>query len=816
MGKSLQGWVSSCSLGSTAIASNRYLSLLGSCHMDEGTNTPSTAATKLADGAPGHVVDFGGTIRKLYCKLINNDLASAMQLTVRVNEVTTTCLVQIPAGQSGDILGTGEATFVAGDYIDVQVYMPAVVTGDATVLGGIWCEMETTGGHFGVYNSNFHHVILGDIRTRDEEGGGVAGIDYFASGITGTTAVGSSKTGALAEDVTPASGVPPPAITAVHTDNQDMAGPCEQLVRVPGTFTTGRMRAIEWDWTDAPEVGDTHRTATWALRKNGADVASIYSFDSEDPDSATGAWKTCTPNTAVISGDLICYSLYNYAAPDAYDSIQEGPNIPPKTRRAGSISTRGTSLNFAATTDAENPLDIFIGVDWGNDYVSPDRVPRVFDGTFYGPIAEAVSAQFDGDSTSFNITTAELTMPSCTALRNLRVLASGVTGGSCRVTVIVDRHRTAEFVLVTTNGWTEYTGDDVIVPEGCKVCLQYTNTAFDGLIEGVAITQLASSDADQCIPCEDDDGGGGQPPPRGGPVCPDSSWSFAELREQVFKLIGEDPDAPVYWTDAEIGRYVNDAYVAIAKDTKSIEYIEAIQLEADDGGGTLSGNVGPIFRATWDDIKIDNVTKWELDRTVPNWEAQAGQVTNYVTTLHDQRAIRTYKEWDGTTTNAQDLFQEGAYTYSEWANGDPYVEDARVYTGSPAKAYVAITGHTAVTATNKPGSGTDWETYWVPLALMVWCVKTPSFMSDDTDYPEIRPWSQYAIAYMAASKALSKYSEVRNVALAQAYESLADDYVSLLKGIVAQRTPERLMTMSGGWGGGRSRIPIQYPPLVEE
>ena len=276
----------------------------------------------------------------------------------------------------------------------------------------------------------------------------------------------------------------------------------------------------------------------------------------------------------------------------------------------------------------------------------------------------------------------------------------------------------------------------------------------------------------------------------------DDALTLSEMRTRVFRMLGEDPDNPVYWTSAEVGRYVNDAYVEAARETKALEYVEAIALTSGSEAGTLSDYVGQIFRVTWDDNKIRNATKWELDRTEFDWENLTGEITHYVTTLQDNRTISTYKAWDGTTYNSWGPWQSGAYTYSAWADATAYDVGDRVTvtTSDITFAYYCIDDHTSDEANDKPGSGTNWTTYWTPLALMVWATKHPAVLTDN-DECELPQWSHLGVCYRAAAKALRKYFEHRNESLAEVYDALATDYLKLLRGHVANRTPEKTVTM---------------------
>ena len=284
-------------------------------------------------------------------------------------------------------------------------------------------------------------------------------------------------------------------------------------------------------------------------------------------------------------------------------------------------------------------------------------------------------------------------------------------------------------------------------------------------------------------------------------------------------MLGEDSAAPVYWTSDEIGRYINDAYSEACLDTKALEFIEGVVLTSGSEVASLSYYVSSILRVTFDDRKLENITKRELDRSDTDWEALSGTVSHYVTSLESHNAISTYKAWDGTESYGYNLFfDDGLYVYTRWALSTVYAVDARAThdlataTGNRV-AYCCILFHTA-SATTEPGVGATWESYWVPIALMVWAVKNPYKMVLSADEPELPPWCHIALAYSAASKALMKYGEQRNEAAAKVYAALAEEYWVMLRAIVSNRTPERLVAMSSGSPRKHSVRPYPWPPAV--
>lgn len=314
---------------------------------------------------------------------------------------------------------------------------------------------------------------------------------------------------------------------------------------------------------------------------------------------------------------------------------------------------------------------------------------------------------------------------------------------------------------------------------------------------------------------KDSDSGGGNG--GDGDSCPESIL-FGGLKRQALTMLGEDPSAPIYWTSDEIGRYVNDVYSDVCLDTKAVEMIEAVFLNG--ATATTSDMVAQVFRVTFEDKRLLNITKIEMDKSGYDWENETGLVTHYITNQQDHHTLRVFKEWDGTAyPTLNQFFDDGAYTYSAWvlgntiAVGDRVTNDWPSLTGNTA-GYVCTTAHTATAAT-EPGVGVSWETYWSPLCLVVWATKNPPLMTADDDEPELPPWSHLGLAFGAAAKALKKYGEQRNDICASAYQAMADSYWKMLKGLIGNRSTEQTMMMSS-MGGQRTRgvRPYPWPPLV--
>jgi hypothetical protein len=292
----------------------------------------------------------------------------------------------------------------------------------------------------------------------------------------------------------------------------------------------------------------------------------------------------------------------------------------------------------------------------------------------------------------------------------------------------------------------------------------------------------------------------------------------------VYNLLGEglvnagSITESVYWSNEEISRYVSDSYREIARDTKALEEVFPLTTTENVAEYTLSAQILLLIRVSYDNRKLDNTTKWELDRTEHDWENQTGYVSHYVTSQQRNRRIRLYKAPEvsaGTTFTG-----EGEYGV---------VID--IDDGTNTYLFSTELGVTADT------DGGDWtsdfsselgEIVYIPSSennLEVWATKLPDtwglitstdgLPSNFSELMELPRWSHMAVCYRAAAKALRKHGEQRDARKAQAYDALANDYIVLLKGHVSNRSAEYLVTM-GARGMRGTRRPKPWDQLVEE
>lgn len=116
-------------------------------------------------------------------------------------------------------------------------------------------------------------------------------------------------------------------------------------------------------------------------------------------------------------------------------------------------------------------------------------------------------------------------------------------------------------------------------------------------------------------------------------------YTLTALRERVLRLLGEDPNDPIYWDGDEIDRYLNDTYAAMARDSKAYQFSESIAVVA----GTATYSLDPMtlkLRSVYlDKTPLRNVTPYEMDRLRAGWGFQS-KSWGYITSQQSPLTIR--------------------------------------------------------------------------------------------------------------------------------------------------------------------------------
>lgn len=815
-----------------------------------GTSASSSTEERHPE-ALNYVAGFAGTIRNIAATCRFNARDVPTYIVVQINGVDSVCVCTIPAVVPGTtevpgvVFSEGEAEFVEGDVIrgiirSASVYsndddndsildrdeVPVVPEDNEINFGAILAELDAPAyvilSNGGANQKFWHYTTTDDPETEQKNvyvGGGVGGefTAWYAIDNVGVTLEFRSE-----ENVLP------------HIQGK---------IRSPGTAKN--LRAYVEGVASVVQViaQPSDGTVNGHFTKNGSDTGMVITT----PPDLVGetlfalALEDTENEATVADGDLVnfCWRWpHELDTSNDFEGIPDDPINPPivggdnsgAVDSSAEFAARGMSVEIHSGGET---ADLFVhewGSGWGEgnyeagyDFIGGGLVDTGQVDEDGEPIYEFVyprpSERYNflspftqlGPTTEIECTAG---LPTCTRFSNTRFYCGAYNGDAPLVIrSFIDGVQGNQVVTIDGVGWFEDTENTDDVGQGSS--FYYRSEVADSAtscfarIDTLGITTTETECPEGCTYLRGCEG----------------SLYLEDLKERTQRMVAEDPAEPLYWTDAEMRRYVNDAYTEICRETKALESIEGVALTADSEAAALSPRVVQIFRATFDDRKIENITKAELDRCEIDWESQAGYVSNYVTTQQDQRTISTFKAWDGSTYNAEGNFlPDGYYTYETWTLTTDYAIGDRVTVTSDAApflgrtfGYEAILQHTSGT-TSAPGIGATWETYWVPIALQVWHVKNPHVLdlTACNDEPELPPWAHLAIAYRAAARALKRHGEQMNGDLAKAYEAISLDYADLLRALVANRTPERIVAMGSTWARPHVRNPKPYDQIIEE
>lgn len=276
--------------------------------------------------------------------------------------------------------------------------------------------------------------------------------------------------------------------------------------------------------------------------------------------------------------------------------------------------------------------------------------------------------------------------------------------------------------------------------------------------------------------------------------------TLSDIRTRVYTMLGVEAAAPSFWTDAEINRYINDAYIDAAVHTHALEIRHTVTPTASTGEYTLPSYVGHIFRATYDGYKIFATSVYELDAMDENWENREGLVTHYTINKRDDGKLRLWKtpvDSGSGITFAADTAVNANHTDAE-VGLLAAITDAAGDTYTPNTEYglwVRLTsGSKSFDFESELGVIVDLD--YQPLNLEVWAYRIPDELVLDADVPLLPAHSHIGLAYDAAGRALEKRTDSQNFELAKIYRELADDQWRFLRSLVGNRTPERTDAIS--------------------
>ena len=758
----------------------------------------------LYDDRAKWIPNYDGTLSKLVVNVIENNRIAPTYFRVLKNGENTDLFVVVPKLATGAFVSTGTLAFTSGDELAgfadsarQDTNDPEYVSNDITITSFLMTQECDDAAVRVNYATG---VVLTDVEGSLETWpavGGTALPDAWGWQLEDGPRIRLRTGGSATNDrffsvpfvCSPEGGNWYYACSAASTGT--LATIAEQRrtsnmkVRAPGTYSALRiLRDDAWTGETVQRVGGLYVNSALSITKT---------FDSD-----AAGYYTLAGTAAVVDGDLIHVEVD--ASSDT--SSNDGGYEP-----WGDISIDFESDDEWFDIHSHGNLTGFglTASDYSTDYDTLET-KEFYAQVFGGGTDQTAWSFFDEDH---HRTRAEVAIAEAMTFKRLRVQVGAFSGSNVTIGLMINGVAGNQSVTVNGTGWFEDAVNTDTVNDDCdydtaNICYYLDNgggaASTDLRIDCFEITAkvITRTCGEPCVH-----------------ECPDA-LTLQKLRRRTFRMLGEDPDAPIYWSDDEIDRHINDVYRQAAQETKAIHYVEGIELTSGDPEGSLSAQAGQILRATFEDRVLHNVTKWDQDRTIADWGHDEGYIDSYITSLQDPRRIMVYKTWDGTRYHSYGPFENGAYTYAAYADIDYVIGDRVTVTDANdiTRAYVAIDesfeGDQAIV---EPGVGSDWTEFWAPIGLMVWCVKIPPDLTE-CDEPELPPWSHLGLAFGAAARALRKIGEMRDDGMRVVYEQMSTDYLKALKGYIANRTPERVHGM--GRTNPRMRRPKPWDTVIED
>lgn len=121
--------------------------------------------------------------------------------------------------------------------------------------------------------------------------------------------------------------------------------------------------------------------------------------------------------------------------------------------------------------------------------------------------------------------------------------------------------------------------------------------------------------------------------------CDGCGLTLSDLVTRTLGLLGEDTAFPVYWSAGEVTRMLNDAYIALCRETGAYEASFSDTTVVGQAEYALDPSVVRVIRVFADQTPLRQVTKLEMDRTGA-WESREGAVWAYTQTVSDPLVLR--------------------------------------------------------------------------------------------------------------------------------------------------------------------------------
>jgi hypothetical protein len=229
-----------------------------------------------------------------------------------------------------------------------------------------------------------------------------------------------------------------------------------------------------------------------------------------------------------------------------------------------------------------------------------------------------------------------------------------------------------------------------------------------------------------------------------------------------------------------INDHINDAYQEFAMLTGVLEIRQVVTSIAGQAEYLMPVTVSRIFRLSFSDYALAVTSQRELDEQDPSHRIRLGQPEAFTKDRLNQWIIRLYPI--PATGGIGTVFDEEYGEIIDITGGDTFSFDNELgcvvnIANSQFNQELGI-----VIGADIRGAG-DIE---------AWAKKAPNRLVHDNQVPELPSYVHLGLAYAAAARVLQARTEIRNMDLSAAYETLAQDYVRFLSRIANNRTPERV------------------------
>ena len=202
------------------------------------------------------------------------------------------------------------------------------------------------------------------------------------------------------------------------------------------------------------------------------------------------------------------------------------------------------------------------------------------------------------------------------------------------------------------------------------------------------------------------------------------------------------------------------------------------------------------FRVVYDGYALFHETTTALDYTAEEWTARTGTPERW---MQDRQGDRKLRIWPAPSTDGAGA----VFSQNNIASSDTTIENGTVididdsggtdtftFNQDIGRATAIEATDTAFVFNSEYGRVIDME--WGGDDIEVWAKERPLPLDEDRDEPRLPEWTQMAVVYRAAARALRADKESRSLELAAIYDELADDTAQHLRLITATLQPERV------------------------